>query len=103
MLDIKAMRSVNSFDTSAKSPKLSLKWTSKNFENPGGFSCHHFLLTGVPFQKAEKVTKIFAKQVNENVWNHCLNLTKTTETNCQNNENQAVITNVNKNITNRGD
>jgi len=29
-------------------------------------------LTGVPFQKFEKETKIIAKISNKNVWNHCL-------------------------------
>ena len=35
---IKALHSINSFDSSAKYPKLSQKWMFKNFENSGVFS-----------------------------------------------------------------
>ena len=44
-----ALRSVNSFDSFDKEPKLSWKWTSENFKNSGTFPFRTSLLTGVPF------------------------------------------------------
>ena len=45
----------------------------------GTFSCQPFLSTGVPFRKHENVPKIFAKQGNENVRNHCLSVSENFE------------------------
>ena len=75
----RGLRSIKSFATSAKYPKLSRKWTSKNFKNSGTFPYRISLPTGVPFWKPKNVTKISTKQVYKNVRNHCLNLTKTTK------------------------
>ena len=45
----RGLRSIKSFATSAKYPKLSRKWTSKNFKNSGTFPYRISLPTGVPF------------------------------------------------------
>ena len=37
-VEIRVLRSVNSFNSFDKCTKLSQKWTSKNFENSGTFS-----------------------------------------------------------------